>query len=484
MFATPSDSRHPRLALVVVLFAAATTIMDISLLIISLPAIGRDLAPEAATLALVPLAFSLAFALGLLPFGRLGDLKGRREVLLAGAAVWVVASLFMALATSIVVLLASRLLAGFAAAAILPQAMALATRLGPSDGRMSGIGLFIATTACGSILSPLLGGAVLTLDPGGFGWRLIFLYEAVAGLLILAGGLLTLPDTGRSRAGFDGPGTLMFSLAIVLVVVPLAIGRLAGWPVWIALPMAAALPVAFLLRRHLGRAATLGKPQILPATLVSQPLVVGAVALTAVVFTTSPGIFAAMSTALQAGVGLTPDRTGLILAAFPTGVLTASLIIGRIARQPIARQLALGALLFALGMLAIRALFGAAEPASGPFAAAHYLSGLGMGTLVNALFRAVMAAAPPGDHGAAAGVQQAFQQVGAALGFAMVDLVFQSARLAALSDGADAAEAFRAAGREACLYPVTVFAVMIAGLVLHRLVRKPVAAGVNDGRRH
>ena len=198
------------------------------------------------------------------------------------------------------------------------------------------------------------------------------------------------------------------------MVVPLAIGRLAGWPVWIALPIAAALPVALLLRRHLGRAAALGKPQILPASLVKQPLVVGAVALTAVVFTTSPGIFAAMSTALQAGVGLTPDRTGLVLAAFPAGVLTASLVVGRMRRQPIDRQLALGALLFALGMLAIRALFGAVEPTPAPFAAAHYLSGLGMGTLVNALFRAVMAASPPADHGAAAGVQQAFQQVGAA----------------------------------------------------------------------
>ena len=89
-----------------------------------------------------------------------------------------------------------------------------------------------------------LGGAVLTLDPGGFGWRLIFLYEGLAGLLIVAGGLITLPDTGRSRAGFDGPGVLLFSLAILLVVVPLAIGRLAGWPMWIALPIAAALPVA------------------------------------------------------------------------------------------------------------------------------------------------------------------------------------------------------------------------------------------------
>lgn len=464
---------HPRLALALVLFAAATTIMDISLTIISLPAIARDLVPDATTLALVPLAFSLAFALGLLPFGRLGDLVGRRWVLLAGAAVWVVASLSMALAPSIGVLLASRLLAGLAGAALLPQAMALAARLGPSGGPASGIGLFIATTACGSILSPILGGALLALDPGGLGWRLIFLYQGLAGLLILAGGFPTLPDTERSRAGFDVLGTLLFSLAIILVVVPLAVGRLAGWPIWIALPIAAALPIALVLRRHLGRAAVEGKPQILPASLVGQPLVVGAVALTAVVFTTSPGIFAALSTALQAGVGLAPDRTGLVLAAFPAGVLTASLAIARIRNQPIDRQLALGALLFVLGMLVIRALFAAAGPAPLPFAAAHYLAGLGMGTLVNALFRAVMAASPSADHGAAAGVQQAFQQVGAALGFAMVDLVFQSARLAALADGADTAEAFRVAGAEACLYPIAVFALMIAGLLLHRLARKP-----------
>ncbi|PKR89169.1 hypothetical protein CXZ10_10825 [Pleomorphomonas diazotrophica] len=467
------EVRRPRLALALALFAAATTIMDISLSIISLPAIGRDLIPDPTTLALVPLAFSLAFALGLLPFGRLGDLVGRRQVLLAGGAVWVVASLMMALASSIAILLASRLLAGFAGAALLPQAMALAARLGPSGGPASGIGLFIATTACGSILSPILGGAVLALDPAGLGWRLIFLYQGLAGLLIVAGGFPTLPDTEKSRAGFDSLGTLLFSLAILLVVVPLAVGRLAGWPAWIALPIVAALPIALLLRRHLGRAAALGKPQILPASLVSQPLVVGAVALTAVVFTTSPGIFVAMSTALQAGVGLPPDIAGAVLAAFPSGVLTASLVVARLKGQPIDRQLTLGALVFVLGMLATRTLFGTTSPAPIAFAATLCLGGLGMGTLVNALFRAVMAASPSADHGAAAGVQQAFQQVGAALGFAVVDLVFQNARLAALAEGAGTAEAFRIAGAEACLYPIAVFALMIAGPLLRRLVRKP-----------
>ena len=122
MSAPPSESRHPPLALIIVLFAAATTIMDISLSIISLPAIGRDLAPDTAMLALVPLAFSLAFALGLLPFGRLGDLNGRRPVMLAGAAVWAVSGCLTALAPSIPLLLASRLMAGLAGAALLPQA--------------------------------------------------------------------------------------------------------------------------------------------------------------------------------------------------------------------------------------------------------------------------------------------------------------------------------------------------------------------------
>lgn len=472
----PTVPRHPRLALAIVLYAAATTIMDISLLIISLPAIGRDLRPDAATLALAPLAVSLAFALGLLPLGRLGDLIGRRRVLLAGAAVWVVASLATALAPSMPILLASRLLAGFAAAALLPQAMALAARLAPSDGRVSGIGLFIATTACGSILSPLVGGTVLTLDPGGFGWRLIFLYEGAAGLVILLGGAVSLPDTGRNPTGFDGRGTLLFSLAILLVVVPLAIGRLAGWPLWIALPIAAALPVAIVLRRHLDRAATTGRPQILPASLIGQSQVVGIVALTAVVFSTSPGIFAAMSTALQTGVGLAPNHTGAVLAAFPAGVLTASLVAARVKGRPVGRQLAVGGLLFALGMLATRSLLGGASPAPLAFAAALCLSGLGMGTLVDALFRAVMAAAPTADHGAAAGAQQAFQQVGAALSFAVVDLVFQSARFNALDDGAGAAEAARIAGGAACLYPIAVYALMITGLVLRRLIRKPVVA--------
>ena len=468
-----SHHGHPRLALSVVLFAAATTIMDISLLIIALPAIGRDLAPPPATLALVPLAFSLAFALGLLPLGRLGDLIGRRQVLMAGAAVWTVAGLATALAPSIALLLASRLLAGFAAAALLPQAMALASGLAPPDGRVSGIGLFIATTASGSILSPLLGGAVLTLDPGGIGWRLIFLYQGTAGLLALSGARLTLarsagrPD--RKTAGFDGRGTALVSLAILALVVPLAIGRLAGWPAWIVLPVAAVLPVSQLLRRHLDRAAALNRPQILPASLLKQPVIVGTVALTAIVFSAGPGIFAALSTVLQAGIGFAPDKTGASLAAFPVGVLAASLIVGRLGGQPTDLQLGAGALLFALGMLATRALLGTGSPTPLPFAAALGLSGLGMGALVTALFRAVMAAAPPADHGAAAGVQQAFQQVGTTLSFAVIGLMFEGARSAAIAGGATAAQALTGAGRQACLYPAAVFSLLIAALLVRRL---------------
>jgi predicted MFS family arabinose efflux permease len=474
---------HPRLALVVVLFAATTTIMDISLTIIALPAIGRDLTPPPAMLALVPLAFSLAFALGLLPFGRLGDLIGRRRILAAGAIIWTIASLLAALAPSVALLLVGRLLAGFAAAAMLPQALALVSSLKPPGERISGIGLFIAVTASGSILSPLLGGTALTLDPGGLGWRLIFLYQAVAGLLVLSGGRFILPDAAgkatRPEAGFDHIGTLLFSLAILLLVVPLAIGRLSGWPIWIVAPIVAAVPTALLLRRHLGRAAHTGKPRILPASLLKQPLIVGTVALTAIVFTTSPGIFAALSTTLQAGVGFSPNRTGIVLAAFPAGVLTASLLISRVGSQPIDRQLGIGALLFALGMLATRALFAAASPTPLPFFATLYLSGLGMGALVNALFRAVMIASPPADHGAAAGVQQAFQQVGAALGFAIVDLVFQSARLAALGEGMTTAQALTEAGRQACLYPIALFVILIAALLVRRFLATRVTATGN-----
>src|SRR5689334_20245372 len=168
---TAAAAAHPRLVLATTILASSLAFVDGSVVNVGLPAIGRSVAADAGSLQWVVNAYLLPLSALLLLGGAAGDRFGRGRLLIAGIALFALASLGCALAPGLPVLLASRLVQGAGAAMLMPNSLAIlgATFTGEAKGRA--IGVWAATGAAMGALGPVLGGWLIDL----VNWRAIFL---------------------------------------------------------------------------------------------------------------------------------------------------------------------------------------------------------------------------------------------------------------------------------------------------------------------
>ena len=127
-------------------------------------------------------AYVLAFALGLLPFGRLGDIVGRTRMFLIGVTAFTIASAFCGLAPSIEWLIAARVLQGLAGAIMTPQVLAIATVTFPPEERGLAFSLFGLSAGLAAVCGPIIGGLLIGADLWGLDWRPIFLVNVPVGI--------------------------------------------------------------------------------------------------------------------------------------------------------------------------------------------------------------------------------------------------------------------------------------------------------------
>jgi EmrB/QacA subfamily drug resistance transporter len=183
---------------------------------VALPAIGAEFSLPAVALGWVATSYILAAAIFLLPFGRLGDLYGRKRVFLAGNVLFTIASLLCALARSAAMLVGSRLLQGVGAAMIFGTSVAIVTSAVPTKERGKALGIAVAATYLGLSLGPVIGG-FLTHQ---FGWRSIFFFTAPFGALVIAFVVFRLEGewTGAKGERFDAPGAALSSVSLAALM--------------------------------------------------------------------------------------------------------------------------------------------------------------------------------------------------------------------------------------------------------------------------
>ena len=194
---------------------------------IALPTIGAELSMTAVALGWVAMAYSLATALFLLPFGRLADIHGRKRIFLYGVGVYTVASLLVGAAPTGALLIAFRAFQGFGAAMMFGTSTAILTSAYPPGERGRVLGINVAAVYTGLSVGPFLGG-LLTQN---LGWRSIFFVGALLSVVTLGITLLRLKGEWAEARGerFDLPGAVIFGFAIVpfmigLSLLPNAIG--------------------------------------------------------------------------------------------------------------------------------------------------------------------------------------------------------------------------------------------------------------------
>jgi len=466
--AGPEAGLDPRrwVALAILLLASFMNLIDVTIVNVALPSLQRSLGASSAQIEWVVAAYVLAFALALLPFGRLGDIVGRRRMFLLGVTGFTLASALCGLAPSIEMLIAARVLQGLASAMMTPQVLAIVQVIFPPRERGQAFSFFGLTAGLASVAGPIAGGALIHLDLGGLDWRPIFLVNIPIGILaVVAGQRLITRMPGHASLSNDFGGIALFGAAILLLVFPLIEGRAYGWPLWAFAMIAAALLVGLGFYLWEKRRDRRGLPELLPVSLIENKNFVLGTLMTMVFFSGIPGLFFVLALFLQSGFGLTPLESGLTTLPFPLGVLLASAVNRRLGSRLLPQRLAGGALVLALGMLILKLVVGSVGDTLDHwiFVPPLLIAGFGMGNAISALFQTILSGVPPRDAGAGSGALQAFQQVGGALGVALVGEIFFGTLGATMGAG-DAHAAYRAAGGNAMVYEIAAF-LAVAALV-------------------
>lgn len=426
----PQVAGRPALwALLVVLFASFMDLLDVTIITVAAPDIAANLHASASQLQWMLAAYVLALGSGLITGGRVGDAYGRRRVFLISLAGFAVASAACALATSAEMLIALRALQGLAGGFMVPQVFGIIRSSFEPDAMAKAFGAYGAVQGLASVAGPLLGGALVEGDLWGLGWRTIFWINVPVAAVALLLGLRFLPEshaTGRTR--LDVAGALLAAAGVFLVLLPLVQGRDWGWPVWgwWLLVLGIVILALFLLyERQLARRG--GQPVIDPALLAIRPFAAG-LAAAIFFFGGLASFFLVLSIYLQLGTGRTAWETGLVILPYALGsILTSGAGVALAAK--VGRALLItGSLALALSQGVLWWLLrDGATPNYWALAGVMFLGGLGLGLGAPILVNVILAGVPGRQAGAAGGVLSTVNQVGGAIGIAILATVFFNA---------------------------------------------------------
>ncbi|GAA1300080.1 MFS transporter [Saccharothrix xinjiangensis] len=423
--------------LAVMLLAAFMDVVDSTIVGVALPGIQRTLGADGAELQWIDAAYPLAFALVLITGGRLGDLRGRRPVFLAGVAGFTAASALSGLATTPEVLVAGRVLQGVAAAVMVPQVLGHLRAAFPPRARGAAFGLYGAVLALAAVSGPLLGGLLTGADLFGLGWRAIFLVNVPIGVLTLAAGLLLLPRP-PARAGptaLDLTGVVLLAAALLALLYPLVQGREHGGTWWLACAVA---PLLVVFRAHERRVtAGGGAPLVRPGLLADRAVSVGL--LVGLVFSAGGKFGFVLSVHLQTGLGADPSEVGVAFVPFAVGVVAGSVTRAGPRRSPEHTAIRTGMAVMIGGLVAttLTVRWWGPDLHAWQLAPGLLLAGAGLAVVTAALVDLVLGAVPEHEAGSVSGLVNTSFQLGTAIGIAVVGSVFYAVVGNAVTTAAD-----------------------------------------------
>jgi len=417
------------LALAVLLIASFMNLIDVTIVNVAIPSMQKNLGADASQIEWVIAAYVLAFALGLLPFGRLGDIVGRTRMFLIGVTAFSAASALCGFAPSIEWLIFARVLQGLAGAVMTPQVLAIATVTFPPEERGQSYSLFGLAAGLAAVTGPIAGALLIQADFFGLDWRPIFLVNVPVGILAVVLGWFIIPrPPGHPDLKNDYVGIVLFAASMVALVYPLIEGRSYNWAPWTwgLMVLAAVLLVSFVLWER--RMAAQNQPQLLNYNLITNGNFLLGAAVTTIFASGIPAFFMVISIMLQVGFGLTPIESGLTNTPFSVGVLLISLVAGRFGSHYLRTRVAIAAVMLVVGILWVHFIVANLGDSVDhwAFLPPLLIAGLGLGLGFSALFQTVLAGIPPRDAGSASGALQAFQQVGGSIGVALVGEIFFS----------------------------------------------------------
>jgi EmrB/QacA subfamily drug resistance transporter len=384
--------------------------VDSTIVILALPTMAKELVAPLSSIIWTILIYLLISAALTTQAGRVGDMLGRGRVYNAGFAIFTIGSAACGFAPTSLILIVARAVQAVGGALIFANSGALIAAVFPPERRGRAFGFLVFGWSVGAILGILLGGVITTF----LGWRYIFFINLPIGVLAVALGLRTMPDTPPERTGFDVIGFAVFSAILSLVCYGLielavygtsftnlayvAVG-LALLPVFVWLELQIPLPMLDI--RQL-------KNRLLGFSLIAGFL--QSLGYLAVVFL--------LTIYLQGLRGLTPlDASLLLVPGYLLGAATGP-VMGRLVDQQGARTLATLGILF-LGVAVVAYSFLGVSSWLGWVPIISLAGGIGSGMFYPANNTAIMSQATPRTFGAISGLRTTLTNMGTLLSFVL-----------------------------------------------------------------
>ncbi|MFQ6398564.1 MFS transporter [Nocardia sp. KC 131] len=430
----PSQESPPQLdprrwiAFAVVLAAGFMDLLDVTIVNVAVPSIQADLGAQYSQIEWVIAAYVLAFAAVLITGGRLGDIFGRKRIFLIGMAGFTLASAACGLSSDPSMLITARFVQGAMAALMVPQILAIIRATFPERERAKAIAIYSGVGGSASAVGLALGGLLVQWDLFDLGWRPIFLVNIPVGIAALIAATIVMRDSRSTTAPrLDPAGMVLATSAVLLLVYPLAEGRRLGWPAWTFIMMGMAV-LAFGLfvayERH--RVRTVGSPLIDLDLFRSRPFAVG-LASWLLFWIGLGGFFLVWTLFMQAGLGWSPMRAGLTAVFFAVGAgIGAGGSVGVLAPRFGRRVLIAGGGVNAagFGIYGWMAVHYGAAISSWQMTIPLIITGIGFGMVVAPTIDLLLGQVPAHEAGSASGLLNTGQQLGTALGVALVGVVF------------------------------------------------------------
>ncbi len=482
MIAPPSPTTRtapPVLVLAAILTTQLMLVLDMTIVNVALPDMQRALDFSPTGLSWVLNAYTLAFG-GLLLLGaRTGDLLGRRRVLIAGITLFTLASLVGGFAGSSGVLLAARAAQGIGAAFAAPSALALLMgRFPEGRERARALGYFSAVSIGGSALG-LIAGGMLTQWVS---WRWVMFVNVPIGIGLVLLARAVLVETRRHAGRFDLTGAFTSTIGMTALVYGFVEAAQYGWSAprtVAAFTIGALLLLAFVLTE-------LRAPSpITPLRLVADRTRAAALVGRLLIMAAMTGLFFFLTQFLQDVLGYTPLATGVAFLPITVMLLVFSQVSARLMEQLGTRWLMVGGLTVTTVALALLSRL-TADSGYPQILVALVLFGIGNGLAFVPLTAAGLQGVDPRDAGAASGLLNAAQQIGGALGLAVLVTVAESAARAAGPVGSTAAQiaqhAFVVGAQRAFLVGAGLTAVTVVLLALLVRPARPAPVVVEPDR--
>ena len=422
------DERRRRSAVLRVMsLALMMVVAGVASLNVALPELARDTGATQTELQWIVDAYALTFAALLLPAGAIGDRFGRKPILVAGLALFALASLAALFLHSPGELIGIRIVLGVAAAFVMPVTLSVITTVFPPEERGRAVGTWAGVAAGGAVIGLVASGLLLEW----FSWPSIFVLNVVLATLALAGTLAVVPQTREARPPrLDPIGTLLSVVGLSALVFGIIEGPERGWSTPATLGALATgvaglvLFVVWELRRR--------EPMLDPRNFLRRGFGAGSLSITVQFFAAFGFLFLALPY-LQLVLGFSPLQASAALIPMALVVIPLSRVAPAIAARAGTRVTgAIGLGSMAAGFLVVATLD--AGSSYWHFLPGLLLFGAGMALSGAPATTAIVASLPPEKQGVASAVNDVSRELGGALGIAVLGSVLNDAYRSGLAE--------------------------------------------------